>query len=124
MWYKNDADSQEHSRIATNGFAAPHCEVIEVETDGENFQHVGIINNFANAILGLEEQFVEGTDGFNGVELMNAIELSGWKNGAEVSLPVNEDLYLQELEKRRKNSRAKECVVETVADTSNSFGTK
>lgn len=124
IWYKNDADSMEHSRAAENGFAKPNCEIIEVETDGENFQHVGIINNFANAILGLEEQFVQGTDGFNGVELMNAIELSGWNNGAEVVLPVDEDVYLAELEKRRKTSRMKECVVETVADTSNSFGGK
>ena len=85
---------------------------------------LGIINNFANAILGLEEQFVEGTDGFNGVELMNAIELSGWNNGAEVVLPVNEDVYLEELEKRRKTSRMKTCVVESVVDTSNSFGVK
>lgn len=124
LWYKNEMDSMEHSRIAENGFAKPHCEVIEVETDGKNPQHVGIINNFANAILGLEEQFVQGTDGFNGVELMNAIELSGWNNGKEIVLPVNEDVYLAELEKRRKNSRMKENVVETVADTSNSFGTK
>ena len=124
IWYKNDADSLEFSRTAENGFARPNCEIIEVETDGKNEQHLGIINNFANAILGLEEQFVEGTDGFNGVELMNAIELSGWNNGAEVVLPVNEDVYLEELEKRRKTSRMKACVVESVVDTSNSFGVK
>ena len=55
---------------------------------------------------------------------MNAIELSGWNNGAEVVLPVNEDIYLEELEKRRKTSRMKTCVVESVVDTSNSFGVK
>ena len=32
---------------------------------------------------------------------MNAIELSGWKQGARVTLPVNEDEYLEELNKRR-----------------------
>ena len=124
LWYKNAEDSAETIRTDTNGFAAPHCEVIEVETDGLSPQHLGIINNFANAILGLEEQFVQGEEGINGVELMNAIELSGWNNGAEVVLPVDEDEYLQELEKRRKASRAKACVVETVADTANSFGNK
>ena len=80
-----------------NGFRPPNCEVITVETDGQNPQHAGIINNFANAILGLEEQFVQGVDGFNGVELMNAIELSGWNNGAEIVLPVNEEQYIKEL---------------------------
>lgn len=124
IWHKNEVDSMEHSRTAENGFAKPNCQIIEVETDGDNPQHVGIINNFANAILGLEEQFVQGIDGFNGVELMNAIELSGWYNGEEVVLPVDEEKYLKELEKRRQNSRMKENVVESVADTSNSFGTK
>ena len=123
-FYKNDQDSAETIRTDQNGFAAPNCETIELETDGESFQHLGIINNFANAILGLEEQFVEGTEGINGVELMNAIELSGWNNGAEVSLPIDEDLYFQELDKRRKNSRRKEAVIETVADTASTFGNK
>lgn len=124
IWYKNDEDSQAFSYKAENGFARPNCEIIEVETDGNNRQHVGILNNFANAVLGLEEQFVQGTDGINGVELMNAIELSGWNDGEEISLPIDEDRYLRELEQRRKTSRLKENVVEAVADTSNSFGNK
>ncbi len=124
FWYKNNEDSQAFSYKAENGFARPECEKIEVETDGENPQHVGIINNFADSLLGLEEQFVQGTDGINGVELMNAIELSGWNGGEEIRLPVDEDAYLQALEARRKNSRLKENVVETVADTSGSFGNK
>ena len=82
-------------------------ETIKVETDGQNPQHAGIINNFANALLGLEEFFVDGTEGINGVELMNAIELSGWNNGAPVTIPVDEDKYLEELNKRRATSRLK-----------------
>jgi hypothetical protein len=65
------------------------------------------LNNFANSLLGLEEQFVQGVDGFNGVELMNAIELSGWNNGEEIVLPVNEDRYLNELNEHRKTSKLK-----------------
>lgn len=124
IWYKNDEDSQAFSRVAENGFARPNCERIEVETDGENKQHAGILNNFANAVLGLETQFVQGMDGINGVELMNAIELSGWNGGEEISLPIDEERYLRELEAHRKTSRLKENVVEAVADTSGSFGNK
>ena len=122
LWYKNKEDSKDFLLNATNGFAKPEVEIIEVETDGQNLQHVGIINNFANSILGLEEQFVEGADGIYGVELMNAIELSGWYNGAEIVLPVSEDDYIKELNKRRANSRVREGVVDIVEDTSNSFG--
>lgn len=121
-FYRNDADSQEHSKDAVTGFGRPNCEVIEVETDGINTQHKGIINNFTAALLGKEEFFVDGIEGIRGVELMNAIELSGWRGGEKVELPVNEDEYLAELNKRRATSRLKENVVETVADTAGTFG--
>ena len=62
LWYKNAVDSQEWSKTSENGFIPPNCETIEVETDGKNPQHAGIINNFANAILGIEEQFVSGPE--------------------------------------------------------------
>ena len=124
VWYKNATDAQEHSKTADTAFTRPEVEIIEVETDGKNPQHAGIINNFANTLLGLEELFVDGKDGFNGVELMNAIELSGWKNGEEITLPVNEEEYLAELNKRRATSRKKDEVETLVADMGNTFGSK
>ena len=99
-------------------------EKIEVETDGKNPQHAGIINNFANALLGLEPLFVSGTDGFNGVELMNAIELSGWQDGKKITLPVNEDEYLVELNAHRAISRLKEDVCGEVQTMEDTFGSK
>ena len=124
LWYKNDRDAQENSYSASSGFTMPKSEIIEVETDGKNPQHAGIINNFANALLGLEPLFVDGQEGFNGVELMNAIELSGWKNGEEITLPVNEDEYLAELNKRRATSKKKTAVETVAADMGNTFGTE
>lgn len=124
IWYKNDRDAQENSYSADSGFTLPKCEIIEVETDGKNPQHVGILNNFANTLLGLEELFVDGKDGINGVELMNAIELSGWKNGEEITLPVNEDEYLAELNKRRATSRKKDAVETVAANMGNTFGSE
>ena len=121
IWYKNAEDSGDVIRNSETGFTPPKCEIIEVETDGKNFQHAGIINNFANAILGLEEQFVQGVEGINGVELMNAIELSGWNNGEEIVLPVNEERYLNELNNHRANSRLKEDKVVVAGDMSNTF---
>ena len=122
-WYKNEIDSQEWSRTCTpeNGFKKPPCEVIEVETDGENPQHAGIINNFTAALLGKEPLFVAGTDGINGVELMNAIELSGWFGGEEITLPVDEERYLAELNKRRATSKLQSEVSAGVADTAGTF---
>lgn len=122
LWfYQNDTDSQENARTADHGFRAPELTVTEVETDGKNEQHGGILSNFVNAILGQEELFVQGTDGFNGVELMNAIELSGWNDGKKIVLPVDEDEYLRELNKRRASSTLKETE-DIMMDVSGSFG--
>ena len=121
IWYKNDRDAIDVCRTSEKGFDKPRCERIVVETDGKNPQHEGIINNFANALLGLEDLFVEGIEGINGVELMNAIELSGWKGGAAVTLPINDDEYLAELNKHRASSRLKvgndDAVVEDMGST-------
>ena len=123
-WYKLTGDSQEFSKAVNGGFDQLSCEKIIVETDGENPQHKGIINNFINALLGKEEFFVDGTEGINGVELMNAIELSGWRNGAPVTLPVNEDEYLEELNKRIATSRLKKVDDNVVFNTAGTYGSK
>ena len=124
MWYKNGEDSAEWSRTNPAGFKKPPCEVIEVETDGQNPQHAGIINNFTAALLGREPMFVDGKEGSAGVELMNAIELSGWNGGEAVTLPIDEDRYLRELEAHIAVSRFKEVDDSAVADTAGTFESK
>lgn len=121
-FYKNAEDSRVFSRTSKESFAAPKCEVIEPETDGKNPQHVGILKNFTEAILGISPLFVDGKDGIRGVELMNAIELSGWMNGARVSLPIDGNLYREELMKRAATSRFKAGNDNAVEGTLN-FGT-
>ena len=120
-WYKNAVDTREHCKNATEGFKKPACEVIEVETDGQNPQHAGIINNFTAALLGKEPLFVDGKEGINGVELMNAIELSGWNNAEEITLPVDEDRYLRELDAHRAVSRIKTTGDVAAADTAGTY---
>ena len=101
-------------------FAQPKEEKIVVETDGKNSQHLGIINNFTQAILGKEKLFVSGADGISSVELMNAIEYSGWRGGAETQIPVDENEYLNALNKKRESSRRKN-VAEKIADTTGTY---
>lgn len=124
IFYQNEIDSIENCKVSPKGFDKPKCNKINVELDGNNPQHVGIINNFANAILGLEELFIKGQEGINGVELMNAIELSGWKNSKVVTLPVDEDEYLEILNEKRKHSRLKVGNDSVVMDTNGTFGSK
>ena len=115
--YKNGCDISKHLKTCPNAYDKPECETIEVETDGKNEQHAGIINNFSAAILGKEQLFVDGKEGLNSVELMNAIEFSGWKNGEKVSYPVNENDYLALLTEKRKTSIKKAPVKAKISDT-------
>lgn len=121
IFVKNEVDSAEWSKTSADGFKKPASVTIEVETDGQNPQHAGIINNFTAHLLGREELFVDGKEGIRGVELMNAIELSGWRGGARVELPINGDEYLEELNAHRATSRLKENVVESIADTAGTY---
>lgn len=68
-------------------------------TDGWGFQHTTVMENFALHILTGSPLLAPGTDGINGVNLANATLLSSWL-GKEVELPVDEDLYLAELNKK------------------------
>ena len=45
-------------------------------------------------------------EGINGLMISNAMHLSSW-TGKTVTLPIDEDLFLEELNKRRATSRLK-----------------
>ena len=105
-FYKLEKSEREFCFSHTGGFGEPKHEVITVETDGLNPQHKGILNNFSNAILGIEPLFVDGKEGINGVELMDSMLLSTWL-GKTVELPIDDELYLEELNKRIQTSRRK-----------------
>lgn len=104
------------------GFAQPACTVEEIETDGQNLQHVGVLNAFAGNILHNTPLVACGEEGINGLMLSNAMHLSAWRN-KPVSLPVDEELFLTQLNRRRANSRHKEDSGITF-DTENSYGSK
>ncbi len=67
--------------------------------DGWGYQHTTVMENFALHILTGSPLLAPGSDGINGVNLANAIQLSSWL-GKKVENPVDEDLYLAELNKK------------------------
>ena len=104
-------DERVHCKEADKGFEMPEVlPTVEIELEGENLQHVGITNNIANAILGLEPVYAPAKDGLAGVQLANAMHLSSWL-GESVTLPINDELFYEELKKRIAVSK-----VRTTAD--------
>ena len=78
-------------------------EVLEFESVWGG-QHIAVIENFAANVLDGTPLLAPGSDGINGVALANAIHLSSWLE-KEVELPVDEDLYLAELNKKIENEK-------------------
>lgn len=67
-------------------------------------QHTGIINNFTNHIVNGEPLIAPGADGIRGLTISNAIHLSSW-TGEAVELPIDEDKFIAELEKRKAEEK-------------------
>ncbi len=122
-YHKLSQSITEFSATYTGGFGQPTCEVTEITVEEPEFvQHRAVLNNFANAILGIEPLFIRGTDGINGVQLADAMLLSAWLD-KEIQIPIDDELYLSELKKRMAVSRHK-TTQEVTLDTTGSYGTK
>nr|MBR4281040.1 Gfo/Idh/MocA family oxidoreductase [Clostridia bacterium] len=103
------ADEREWCATCPEGFRKPDFETITVETDGENPQHIGVMNAFAAAIEKGSPLVADGREGINGLMVSNAIHLSAW-TGETVSLPIDEQKFYDMLMEKCKTSRHKEEV--------------
>ena len=120
--YILDESMTEFSRTAEEGFAKPggHWEDIDyVDTDTE--QHVAVTNAFAAHILHGTPLIARGEEGINGLTISNAAHLSSWL-GRKITLPIDEDLFYEELQKKiasscGKKEPVKEVVVEDMSST-------
>ncbi len=116
-----EMNEPEFSATNTEVFGSLAGNLKEIETDGENPQHIGVLNAWGGAILRGEKLVAHGSEGINGLMLSNAMHLSAFL-GKAVELPIDEDLYYDELMKRVKTSRKKDGVKAVFADTSNTYG--
>ncbi len=89
------------------GFKKPDMVRIEIETDGMNEQHIGVLKAFADRILHGGKLVAEGVEGIRGLALSNAMHLSSWLEQT-VEIPFDEDMFLEELNKKRALSKKKE----------------
>ena len=80
---------------------------------------MGFLNAFTANILHGTPLVARGEEGIRGLTLSNAMHLSSWLHHP-VEIPFDEDLYLEELNKRRKTSRKKETT-DVTFDTTGSY---
>ena len=98
---------REYCRTAQNAYGKPACTEEVFDDGGDNPQHAGVTTAFVRHILHGEPLVARGEEGMNSLRLSNAIHLSGWL-GEAVTLPVDEEIFLAELNRRRAVSRLKD----------------
>ena len=67
-------------------------------------QHIDVLKNFTDAILTGKALVAPGAEGIKAVEIADAMYLSSWL-GKEIELPIDDDLFLSELEKKVEEER-------------------
>ncbi|MBE5788796.1 MAG: Gfo/Idh/MocA family oxidoreductase [Clostridiales bacterium] len=112
-------DEREWCVTCKEGFKKPESETFEVETDGKNPQHAGVINAFAARILRGEPLTADGREGIRGLTLSNAMHLSSWLE-KPVEIPFDEELFRSMLMERCSHSRHKEAA-DVTFDTAGSY---
>lgn len=106
-FYELEVSEREYCFTTKEGFEKPAGHFVTLETDGENPQHVGVLRAFAANILRGEPLVARGCEGINGLILSNAMHLSSWLE-RPVTLPLDEDLFLEKLNELRAASAEKE----------------
>lgn len=69
--------------------------------------HIGILQNFTNAILYGEELLAPGIEGINSLTISNGAYLSAWNGSAPVKLPMDNAEFDRKLQERMASSRLK-----------------
>ena len=91
-----------------DGFGSPNVWTCDVPPSGGGGEHKAITTNWIQSILddGKTQLMAPGLEGIHSVELFNAMLLSAWTDDW-VDLPVDADLYYDQLQKRVATSKAK-----------------
>jgi predicted dehydrogenase len=98
-FYRLTQSEREFNATYTGGFGEPECWKVEIPVKGENVGHVGIIQNWIDAIVKGTPLLAPGEEGLKGLEISNAIYLSSWLNKT-VELPIDADLYYEKLQEK------------------------
>lgn len=115
-FWQSTVDERTFNATYTGGFGEPEIWQIDLPVVYDNRdEHQKILQNFIDHILTGKELLAPGCEGIDGLSISNAIHLSAWQE-CWVDLPIDSELYYEELKKRIATSQLRE-VEEKVLDT-------
>ncbi|MDF2650739.1 MAG: oxidoreductase [Paenibacillus sp.] len=93
----------EFNRTFKGSFGQPESWKFEIPISGKETSHMGITQNFVDAIRKGTPLIAPGEEGINGLLLSNAMLLSSW-NDDWVNLPMDEKSFHEQLNERIQTS--------------------
>ena len=121
-FWRNRVSEREFNKTNNEIFGCPECWKCEIPADksgGE--QHVGILKNFADAVLKGTPLLAPGYEGINGLTISNAIHYSAWTGGwADVKNFPHDEFYCLLKDKIAKSTVVKKNIQRT-ADTEGTY---
>lgn len=106
-FYQLELDEREMCFQSKSGFPKEEVHYKEVTQQEPETGHIGILQNFTNAILYGEKLLAPGMEGINGLTLSNAAYLSDWMDGW-VDLPMDEDKFYHMLKEKQEQEAHQE----------------
>ncbi len=106
-WWRLDRAEREFC-FETGDNQKPEVSFTEIPQTEKETAHLGILRNFAAAILSGEKLLTPGVEGINELMISNAAYLSSW-TGRSVSLPFDETEFDELLKERMQTSDFKEA---------------
>ncbi len=103
---RNEESTTEHLKTCKQSFGKPDVWNVSIPFQGQGEQHIGILKNFAAAVLRGEPLIAPAAEGLRSIELANAMLLSGALNET-IELPMDGDAYEAWLEERIRTSTGK-----------------
>ena len=106
VFTRNETAMSEFSRTATSSFSLPATTEAVLTPSDHGEQHLGILRNFAAAILEGTPLVALAAEGVRSVELANAMLLSAWTDRT-IALPLDAVAYGRALQRKIAASRPK-----------------
>ncbi|HHT54768.1 MAG TPA: Gfo/Idh/MocA family oxidoreductase [Clostridiales bacterium] len=112
-WWRLRVPEREFCFASDKDFDKIPFDYEEVVPEEKDTGHLGILAEFAGAILNGTELTAPGEEGINQLFISNAAYLSSWQGGRRVALPPDDDEFYAELRKHISRSAQKKIDANT-----------
>lgn len=106
VFYRNVISEREFNKINTQPFGVPECWECNIPADFSGGpQHVGILQNFTDALLKETELVAKGEEGIRELTISNSIHLSAWTGETVDVKNFPDDRFYELLQEKIRNSK-------------------